>query len=170
MAENILAELRNACQSISAVTDHKLLEVGETAWLAGHAAPASKGTITLRIGNASTVVVQEKDIVEVKKRGEQFMIRVKAGSEVLYKLEIVSQIRESASRNSGSCHCHGAEANEKPEVALAQNLGGSGGLGGGDDVQGLCQVVCVISWRRFGRALVPILNCGVVCPPGTIIV
>jgi hypothetical protein len=147
-----LNELLEACKSSEEVSDEKLLEIGDTCWLLGQPAPSAKDAVSLRTRSGFIVVVEQKDVVEVKKHEQQFLVKVRKGTDVLCKFSAVSQIGMDKLREKGSCGCHGgnkevhSEVGPKPHhmnFAARQNEGDWGPYP--TDTRN-CNYICGISW------------------------
>jgi hypothetical protein len=153
MTENYLEELKATCQKAVTLSDKKTLEIGETIWLAGRAGASTKDTVALEIGNGQRIVIEEKDIIEVQKDAERYLVRVKSGTEVLCRFEGVSQVRPTASK----CHCDDAKGETQPSV-VARRIIISPWDAAGCTIKWIC-VDWVDKQGYVRRICIPILEC-----------
>jgi hypothetical protein len=130
MPENHFEELRTACRASSQLSDEKMLDIGETLWLMGHPEASDEDTVALRTGRGQKVVIREKDVIEVKKRGSRYLVRVKTGTNLIFKLERVIQARLDS-----TCECGGNSGKEPNTtgVSARQEEGGGQGSFGADE-------------------------------------
>jgi hypothetical protein len=82
----LLSELKDACQRASSTSDDETIALGESTWIRGLPANAEKGTIALRMGDA-TIVMREGDIRAVSKDGDHYLVEVGAQANVLLRIE-----------------------------------------------------------------------------------
>jgi hypothetical protein len=102
MKQDHFNELTVACQKEKGITDQTLLEIGEAIWFAGSPAPADKGTIALRT-DTCTLILKEKDVLETMKDGNNYLVKIKLGTSVIYRIENVVEARP------GRCGCKDKE-------------------------------------------------------------
>jgi|SRR5215469_3021427 len=95
-----LSELKNACNAIGSKSDLELIEDGESVWFGGHPNPAAPGTVSLLQRNNIAVVIDEKDVLEVDRKDQIFMVRVKAGTKILARMENVVSVRPNCCSHS----------------------------------------------------------------------
>jgi hypothetical protein len=172
MARNDFEQLKTECGKFSAVSEQKLLDVGETIWLTGRAAASGPGTVALNVGSGQSVVIREQDVLEVEKHGSRFYAKVKRGVDVLYRLEQVVQA------NPDKCTCRGdtAGGGSAGSGVIKRKSDGSGVNNNEDDLpQSMdCRVEYVITFwclpgKVEGNACVPILNRIIVCEPSDVV-
>jgi hypothetical protein len=113
-----LRELQGACREASPERDQQTLAMGETAWLVGHPAPATEGTVALRLDPATCVVIRADDIIETKKKEKRFAVRVKKGSPIICRFEVVGKFGEP---EKSGCGC---SASEPPTRTILSTSGG----------------------------------------------
>ena len=135
-----LRELQAACRKASPERDQQTLAMGETAWLVGHPAPATEGTVALRLDPVTCVVIRADDIIETKKDEKRFAVRVKKGSPVICRFEVVGKFGEP---EKSGCGCGATPT----RTILSTHGGGSGsGTGGTINIPTECRIVCKLEW------------------------
>jgi len=115
MSHDYLKELHSACNTKKNISDEEIIETGKTIWIGGKPTYSTKGTIALKTGLNENIVINEKDILEVDKNKDMFFIKVRLGSKIIYRLEIIGEVRPD-----DNCNCK----DEKPEV-IPQQRGNS---------------------------------------------
>lgn len=110
-----LDELKRACTSTPARSDAERIDEGESSWFAGRAAPAEDGFIAIAQDDDFVTVMRERDVLEVRKIEDKFLVRVRADADVLVRFERVAKARPD------DCGCDSAEkpADDSPPVARA---------------------------------------------------
>jgi hypothetical protein len=103
-----IEELRAACRDSYRRSESEKIADGEPMWLSGSPARSEEGTIALAIDDL-TIVIRESDVQEVKRNGERFQVKVRAGTEMLFRLEGVAEAR-AAARPAESCNCERLES------------------------------------------------------------
>lgn len=164
--EKISHKTFQGAASANAAPDMKhLLAEGETGWLSGSPAKSEAGTVALRTGNGFLVVLQEADVVEFGRHGDDHMVRVRAGASVVTRFESVNQLLP---KSPGACHC-----SENTEATASARLNTQSGppnrpIIGWGCYQ--CWIEYVGAWCELPGGVVfrcyqPQIRCGNVCPP-----
>lgn len=83
----LLSELKDACQAISAASDDEMIAHGGSTWFRGLPAHAEQGTVALGLGRDTRVVISERDIRAVTKDGEHYNVEVSSEANVLVRIE-----------------------------------------------------------------------------------
>jgi hypothetical protein len=85
-----LAELKSACKKSISKSEEEKIDIGETIWFSGKPVRSPKGTIALDIGINQTIIINEKNILNVIKEDNFFYVEIASNSNYLYKIEIIS--------------------------------------------------------------------------------
>lgn len=83
----LLSELKDVCQGISAASDEEMMSEGGSTWFRGLPVHADKGTVALGLGRDTRVVIREQDIRAVTKDGERYNVEVSSEANVLLRIE-----------------------------------------------------------------------------------
>jgi hypothetical protein len=154
MSQNSRSQLLLACQNVSTVTDAEALETGETIWFSGSPAFADKDTIALNVDGSTTLVIKEKDALEVLKTGNNYLVKVKIGTDILYRVEVVSRV-------SHACGCNGDGDDGKNEdiPIIARQSGNGPVITCTTDYYMECQYVHIFDEDGYHRRIcIPILR------------
>jgi hypothetical protein len=113
MAEDSALEaLGAACAAISKRSDLDVIRSGSTITLRGRAAPADPGTLALATETGARVIMNRDDICSVERDGEDYLVEVRSGSDLLARFETV--VRADAR----TCEC---PAHSDTEQAVARS-------------------------------------------------
>jgi hypothetical protein len=118
-----LNDLKQRCHEKSEPSLTDKIALGELVWIKGRPASADKGTIALRSGSDSVMIIREEDIHAVREQDEEFWVQIAAETNVLVRLEKISKVHPS-SRNTGECSCGTKELHkETSDMAGRSSLG-----------------------------------------------
>jgi hypothetical protein len=154
-----LERLKTACLEQTPQTETEAIEIGETTWFMGPPASAPKGTIALAHGEGAKIIIREDDVLEVIDNKGSFLVRVRADSHAMLRIEQVFQARRQ--------HCACDDSSGGPasgEKKVAQTVARSRGSGGGGLPFRECWVeldcwIIVDANGYLREVCVPILRC-----------
>ena len=118
-----LSELKKECRKRPEPSAPDAIKVGETSWFKGTPVDAPDGTVAIATGGGIKVIVREKDVLKVERRGEHFLVQVSADTTVLVRLDKLTKARPSGG-GGGGCGC------DKQPDAIARRRPPHGGVGG----------------------------------------
>lgn len=146
------------------------LQQGETGWISGTPVKSEPGTVAVRTPNGFIIVLSEPDVVEYARNGQAYMIRARAGADVLTRFESVSKLLPT--KAAEPCDCHDAEGSPATARINTQS---------GPPDRPLIRFGCYACWIEYVDAWCelpggilfkcyqPRIRCGNVCPPPVIV-
>ena len=99
MNQKLLSELKNSTKKNGVQTDSEKLTEGKPYWIKGRPASSTADTVCLSTQNGQ-MVFRDKDVLAIEKGGEDYFIKVKKGSNFIFKLEIIGEVESSE-----KCNC-----------------------------------------------------------------
>jgi hypothetical protein len=147
----LLSELKNACQSEPSPSDTEAIRRGESTWFRGRPAHAPEGTIALALSDEARVIINDGDVRAVEKQGEHYSVEVSADAHFLPRIDKV--LKATVER--------GCDRGESPSPTMQQRDGGGPPIVIGTIE--VCDLVCgdvVLGGIRFPFC-VPV-NCKIV--------
>lgn len=147
---------------------HEKLNEGESAWLIGMPVPAEEGTIGLRTELNTTFIINEKEILELRKHNDSFMVRIKIGANIIIRTESITEFRATYAADEEEA---GREAGCKAHLMMIPTGGDDIGESGGG-VFARCPMRCTEKfeehWCQLGtvvvKCLIRVRRCKRVCP------
>ncbi len=110
-----LDELKSAASRGAPLSEVEKIAEGEMHWFAGHPLPSAPGTIALAQRDSLKLVFREEDLIEVHKWEERFLVRLRAGADMLVSLE-----RVMPAGPSGCCDGGAADHKDRPAAARSR--------------------------------------------------
>jgi hypothetical protein len=83
----LLSELKEACQRVSAASDDEMIARGGSTWFRGLPAHAEEGTVALGLGRDARVIISERDVRAVAKDGDGYSVEVSSEANVVLRIE-----------------------------------------------------------------------------------
>ena len=122
-----LERLKSAClEQPPPPSETEAIQAGETTWFMGWPARAPKGTIALLQWESTQLIFREEDILEAVEDRGRFLVRIRADSHVLLRIEKVFQAkpqRQGCACDTSSGAGAGA-TDERPTVQTAARPSG----------------------------------------------
>ena len=84
-----LAELKQACKSTQVRTEEDLLATGESVWFMGRPVEARNGMVEIAQTEEMHLVIREKDILDVKRKDEFYLVQVRGSANVIARFQQV---------------------------------------------------------------------------------
>ena len=107
METSELEKLKSACQEQSPPpTEAEAIKLGETTWFMGWPARSPEGTVALLQWEHTQLIFREQDVLETVEDGGRFLVKVRADSHVLLRIENVFQ----ATAKRHPCTCDSSSA------------------------------------------------------------
>ena len=120
--DKYLDELKRACREEMSHTDSERIKEGESVWLAGTPASAENGFISIAQDANIRTIIREQDILEVRKEGDFYLVRISTEANVLVRYEQVTKAKPA------ECGCAAPDGETEGELgSIARQIGGSTG-------------------------------------------
>lgn len=120
--DKYLDELKRACREEMSHTDSERIKEGESVWLAGTPAAAENGFISIAQDANIRTIIREQDILEVRKEGDFYLVRISTEANVLVRYEQVTKAKPA------ECGCEAPDGETKGEPgSIARQFDGSTG-------------------------------------------
>lgn len=87
----------------SSLSENDTITRGRTTWFKGKPAHASDGTIALALNDDVRIIVNEKDVLEVKKVDDRYSVEVSAEATFLVRIEKLLNATPAMARRARSC-------------------------------------------------------------------
>ena len=125
MENGDLEKLKSAClEQPPPLSEPEAIELGETTWFIGWPARASKGTIALNQGAGTQLIIREEEVLEAVENRGSFLVRVRADSHVMLRIEQVFQAKPKRQRCTCDSSSAAGGAGEKSVVQKAARPAG----------------------------------------------
>jgi hypothetical protein len=113
-----LADLKKLCRSAPANSEERLVEIGDTMWLMGRPVRAEKGMIAIAQSEDLHIIVRERDIIEVERNEDVFLVKVRSEANLLIRFE---RVVKAVPQN---CACEPVtEKPSSPPTSLQRQIG-----------------------------------------------
>jgi hypothetical protein len=115
---DLLTELKDACQGLSAASDDEIIARGESTWFRGLPADAEKGTVALGLGRDARVVISEQDIRAVTKDGDYYSVEASSEANVLLRIEkpLKATVQPECRCDENDARTHQTRSRTKPII------------------------------------------------------
>ncbi len=114
--KDLLSELKDACKGEPPRSDVETIRSGQSTWFRGRPVHAPDGAIALSLSDEARVIINEADVREVSRHGDDYNVAVSADANFLFRVEKVVKA------TVGHC-CKGGS---KGPVKMKQSDGGAG--------------------------------------------
>jgi hypothetical protein len=147
-----LEQLAQACAGADGgQSDLDAIQKGRSVLIKGHAVAAQAGTFALATETGIQIIVNRDDVLSVERDAKQFIVELKAGTEVIARLEQV--IKADA-----SCECYGS-ASAPASIARIANQGTTDSDGCNWELRFICRVIPTSDGFRYICLPVPVRTC-----------
>lgn len=150
--KELLTELKKACQTDPSRSESETIKRGKTTWFKGKPAHGAQGTIALALTDDVKIIINEQDVIDVKKVEELYSVEVSAEANFLVRIEKL--LKATPGCHSGDGHAAPPRSTKRTEGPIIDiDIG---------PIE-LCDLVCwdfVLDGRRY-HICVP-MNCRVV--------
>jgi hypothetical protein len=115
---DLLTELKDLCQGLSAASDDEIIARGESTWFRGLPAHAEKGTVALGLGRDARVVISEQDIRAVTKDGDHYSVEASSEANVLLRIEkpLKATVQPECGCDENDARTHQTRSRRKPII------------------------------------------------------
>lgn len=94
-------ELVKACKAATPAGDGEKIAAGRTMWFEGRPAAAEAGMVALDTAGGSRIIVRERDVGAVERSGDQYLVEVAEGADLLVRVEKVVKAEMPCGCNEG---------------------------------------------------------------------
>lgn len=87
--KDLLSELKDACRGAPPRSDVETIRRGQSTWFRGRPTHAPEGAIALLLSDEARVIINEADIRDVNRHGDDYNVAVSADANFLFRVEKV---------------------------------------------------------------------------------
>ncbi len=146
--KELLTELKKACQSKPSSSESETIARGRSSWFKGRPSHAAEGTIALALNDDVKIIINEGDVLDVKKDDDGYSVNVSAEAHFLVRIEKL--LKATPSGGSGDSHGEAPSTQQRRKPIIDIDIG---------PIQ-ICDLVCwdfVLDGRPY-HICVP-MNC-----------
>jgi len=136
--KDLLSELKDACRGEAPRSDVETIKSGQSTWFRGRPAHAPEGAIALSLSDEARVIINEADIRDVNKHGDDYNVAVSADANFLFRIEKVLKATVG----------HGCKGGGKGPLKMEESEAGAGPI---TDIEigpvEVCDLLRLGGWR-----------------------
>lgn len=131
--KELLSELKNACRDEPSRSDIETIGHGQSTWFKGRPTHAPEGTVALALSEEARIIINDGDVLAVKKRGEYYSVEVSSDANFLLRIDKVMKATTQRDRGCGGI---------RPPMRQARHDRKDGAAGIEIDEVEVCDLVC----------------------------
>lgn len=130
--KDLLSALKDACRGEPLRSDIETIKSGQSTWFRGRPTHAPDGTIALALSDEARVIINEADVRDVNKHGDDYNVAVSAYANFLFRVEKVLKATVERGKGGG-----------RPPLKMEESEAGAGPI---TDIEigpvEVCELIC----------------------------